>query len=668
MLLFKLTFFKDICAIRALEEIIGLLKVFFMCGLVGYMRMGESLSRNIELPILKSMTDVINFRGPDDEGHEIIGPCALGHRRLAIIDLEPRSAQPLSTVDKDLWIVFNGEIYNYLDIKAELIALGHAFHTESDTEVILASYRQWGVDMLEKFRGMFAFCIWDVKKERLFMARDRFGKKPLYYFRNESTLIFASEIKSLIRYPDFPRRINMQSIYDYLSYGYCVGESTAFAGVRRLLPGHFMLIEKDGRTTTHKYWELSEVNSSLGRRSRDSLAEELVERFDEALNYRLIADVPVGAFLSGGVDSSAVVARAAPLLNTKLKTFSVGFDIEGFDETVYAREVAERYETEHHSFMMDYNIIEELPKIIWHYGEPYADSSAIVTYTLAREVRKYVTVGITGDGGDEVLLGYSRYMRLRDTVEGIHKGTAKRDMNFKIGLDQTAPLMRDVYSRSMFKFRNEHLLWGAGDAILPYLMNQPSDALGLLLEESEYNTAVDRAARTDCNVYLPDDLLIKADIATMAHSLEGRSPFLDHNFADWAASIPQNKRIFKRHGAIQSKGLLKYAMEPYLPHGCMYRRKMGFSVPVAHWMKHELKDFLIQTLTSQKFKDRQFINHEFIKFMIHRHMNNIEDHGTRLWVLLCLELWCQTYIDADGSKPLNINVTGGSADLMREVA
>ncbi len=639
-----------------------------MCGLAGYMRLGGNLIRSEELPVLKSMTDAIVFRGPDDEGQEVVGPCAFGHRRLSIIDLDPRSAQPLSTADKTLWIVFNGEIYNYLDIKAELIALGHTFRTESDTEVILASYRQWGDGMLEKFRGMFAFCIWDTQKERLFMARDRFGKKPLYYYRNEDTLLFASEIKSLIRYPGFPRRANMQSIYDYLSYGYCVGKDTAFEGVHRLMPGHFMIVEKDGRTQTHKYWSLAEVNPAMGRRSRDSLAEELVEKFDEALQYRLIADVPVGAFLSGGVDSSAVVARAAPKMTSKLKTFSVGFDIEGFDETVYAREVAERYETEHHSFMMDYDIIEELPKIIWHYGEPYADSSAIVTYTLAREVRKHVTVGVTGDGGDEVLLGYSRYMKLRDSIDSIHKGTAGRDMSFKIGLDQTPPLMRDVYSRSMFKFRNEHMLWGAGDAMLPYLMNQPSDALGLLLEDADYNTAVDRAARTDCGLYLPDDLLIKADIATMAHSLEGRSPFLDHDFADWSASIPQNKRIFKRHGELQSKGLLKYAMEPYLPHGCMYRRKMGFSVPVAHWMKHELKDFLIQTLTSQKFKDRGFITPEFIDFMLHRHMNDIEDHGTRLWVLLCLELWCQTYIDADGFEPLNVQVTSSAASLMREVA
>ncbi len=634
-----------------------------MCGLAGYVRMGDDLSPERALPILKTMTDAIPFRGPDDEGQTVIGPCAMGHRRLAIIDLDSRSAQPMATTDEKLWIVFNGEIYNYMDIREELLELGHKFRTESDTEVILASWRQWGEACLQKFRGMFAFCLWDAEQDLLFMARDRFGKKPLFYYRDDDTLIFASEIKSMIRYPDFPRRINNRAVFDYLSFGYCVGETTAFEGVRRLMPGHYMVVRRDGTMHTKRYWALAEIDPAHAKRSRQDLAEELVHRFDGSLRYRLIADVPVGAFLSGGVDSSAVVARAAPQLSHRLKTFSVGFDIEGFDETMYARQVAERYETDHHSFIMDYDIIEELPKIIWHYGEPYSDSSAIVTYTLAREVRRHVTVGITGDGGDEVLLGYSRYMRLRDAVEAIDAGNPGRHHQFHVGLDQQLPEIRDIYSRSMFKFRNEHLIWGAGDAMLPYLLHQPSDAFGLLLEDAVASNAVDRVARTDCNVYLPDDLLVKADIATMAHSLEGRSPFLDHEFADWAASLPQNKRIFMRRGKLESKGLLKYAMEPYLPNGCMYRRKMGFSVPVAHWMKNELRNYLVDTLTSQTFKDRGFVTPEFVDFMIHRHMNDIEDHGTRLWVLLCLELWCQTYIDADGTKPLSINVVSQKPGL-----
>ena len=634
-----------------------------MCGLVGYLHFGGDLDFEREKSTLKSMTDVIVFRGPDAEGQIVAGPVAMGHRRLAIVDLDERSAQPMSSLDEDLWIVFNGEIYNFQDVRKELETLGHKFRTDGDTEVILASWRQWGEDCLLKFRGMFAFALWDKKQDLLFMARDRFGKKPFYYYRDDDNLIFGSEIKSIIRFPNFPRKINNQAVYDYLSFGYCVGETTAFDGIMRLMPGHYMVVKRDGSTRTKRYWALSEIDPAKGKQSKDELAEELLGKFDESLKYRLIADVPIGAFLSGGVDSSAVVARAAPQVSHKLKTFSVGFDIEGFDETMYAREVAERYETEHHSFIMDYDIIEELPKIIWHYGEPYSDSSAIVTYTLAREVRKHVTVGITGDGGDEVLLGYSRYMRLQEAVSALQKGAPGRHHQFRIGLDQKLPEVRDIYSRSMFKFRNEHMLWGAGDAMLPYLFNQPADSLGLLLEDAKRSNAVDRAARTDCNVYLPDDLLVKADIATMAHSLEGRSPFLDHEFADWAASLPQKSRIFRRKGSVQSKGLLKYAMEPYLPHGCMYRRKMGFSVPVAHWMKNELREFLIETLTSQRFRDRGFITPEFVDFMIERHMSEVEDHGTRLWVLLCLELWCQTYIDADGSKPLNVNVVSTKPDL-----
>ena len=629
-----------------------------MCGIAGFLAFDGELSRERAMPIITAMTDIVRYRGPDDEGHLVDGPIALGHRRLSIIDLDQRSAQPLSTTDGALSVVFNGEIYNYRDVRDELRAAGHGFRTESDTEVLLHAYREWGTEMVHRLRGMFAFGIWDHEARRLFLARDRFGKKPLFVYRDAEKLIFASEIKSILRYPDLPREINHQSVYDYLSFGYCIGEETAFSGISRVPPAHMMVVEADGTSRTERYWELAGIDPDMRKHSRDELAEQLIERFDEALRYRLVADVPVGAFLSGGVDSSAVVARMAPMMSHTLKTFSVGFDIEGFDETEYAREVAERYETEHHSFTMDYDLIDQLPKLIWHYGEPYADSSAIVTYALAREVRKHVTVGMTGDGGDEILLGYSRYQVFRDTVKDLDAGKTSFHHRYKIGLGQSLPLMRDHYARSMFKFRNEHMLWGAGEALLPYLFNQAADGFGTGLEGATVADALDRAARADCRVYLPDDLLVKADIATMANSLEGRSPFLDHVFADWAASLPQNKRVFWRKGKLQSKGLLKYALEPHLPHGCMYRKKMGFSVPVGHWMRNEIREFLIDTLTSERFFARGFVTREFTHHMIDRHMEGIENHGTRLWVLLCLEMWCQTFIDHDGSAPLDLDVTG----------
>lgn len=626
-----------------------------MCGLVGFIDLKSDVEANWGGHVLKKMCDRIRHRGPDGEGQTIIGPVGLGHRRLAIIDLNERSLQPMYSSDQRLCVAFNGEIYNFQELRKQLQELGCRFKTLSDTEVLLHGWRVWGQDLPQRLRGMFAFALWDSNHETLFIARDRFGKKPLYYYRDDDKLIFGSEIKSIIQWPDLPREVNNEAVHDYLNYGYCVGQHTAFKGIYRLMPAHCMVVEKGKVKAPRRYWTLASIDPAKSKMTRREARRELVERFDESLRLRLVADVPVGAFLSGGVDSSAVVARSAPQLPHRLKTFSVGFPIEGFDETAYAREVAKRYNTEHHSFIMDYDLIEELPKLIWYYGEPYSDSSAIVTYALSREVRRHVTVAVSGDGGDEVLLGYSRYFRFQDLVEEKRtKGTMSR--TFPVGPFETEPSMRDVYTRMISKFRDEHQMMGYGENLLPFIFTPAADRLGLGLENAESSDALDRVARVDCNVYLPDDLLIKADIATMANSLEGRSPFLDHEFADWCASLPQDLRVYKRKGSVQSKALLKHAMEPYLPHGCMYRRKMGFSVPVKHWMKTDLKAFMIETLTSKRFRDRGFVLPEFIDLMLERHMSDYEDHGTRLWGLLCLEIWCQTFIDADGARPLNLNV------------
>ncbi len=633
-----------------------------MCGITGALDLTGVLPAEVMAARVEAMASQIDHRGPDAKGLRVMGPCGLGHRRLAIIDLNPRASQPMSTADERLWVVFNGEIYNFLELRAELEGVGCVFRTTSDTEVLLHGWRVWGEAMVARLRGMFAFALWDDIEQSLILVRDRLGKKPLYYHAGGEAFLFASEIKSMLTWPGFERRVDLSAIHDYMTYHYCIGEQSAFVGVRKVPPAHYMVVRRGRPPRLERYWELAAIDPRNGARSHADLARELVERLDDAVACRMIADVPLGAFLSGGVDSSAVVARMATMSSQPVKTFSVGFDIAGFDETPFALQVAERYRTDHHAFMMDYDLVSELPRLIWHYGEPYADSSALVTFALAREIRRHVTVALTGDGGDEIFLGYSRYLRFKTFVERWRDGVRPR-LPYEPVLPGEATLLRDHYGRWIGSFREEHKQGGYGPALAEYLLTTSIDRLGLTLEKATADNAMDLAARVEVGGYLPDDLNVKADIATMAVALEGRSPFLDHQFADWAASLPQDRRVFERDGALETKALLKLAMEPYLPPEILYRRKQGFSVPVKHWMRFEIRDFMVETLTSQRFRERGLISPRYVAFLLERHLSEEEDHGTRLWSLLCLELWYQTFIDRRADGPLDINVVGETPDL-----
>jgi asparagine synthase (glutamine-hydrolysing) len=615
---------------------------------------------------LRRMIEEVVHRGPDDSGVRVIGHAGFAHRRLSIIDLNPRSAQPMQVLDGALWITFNGEIYNFQELRRELEAKGCVFRTNSDTEVILFGWRVWGVDLVTKLRGMFAFAIWDRDQETLLLARDRFGKKPLFFHNGPDCLLFASEIKSILEWPGFERRVDNAAIHDYLTFHYCIGRESAFAGIEKLPPAHYMLLRPGSTPQPVRYWRLASVDPANQERPTDELCHELIDRLDNAIRCRLISDVPLGAFLSGGVDSSAVVARIARMLSRPLETFSVGFAMEGFDETDYANRVAKRYGTVHRSFTMDHGLVEELPRLIWHYGEPYADSSALVTFGLAREVRKHVTVAITGDGGDEIFLGYSRYARFQQLVRQWRAGDRPKLPYESIFDFENRSQLRDHYARSISAFREEHKLNGYGSALAPYLFTSSHDRLGTVLEGATVDSAIDTLSRAEIDTYLPDDLLVKSDIATMAVSLEARSPFLDHELADWAASLPQNKRVFTRDGSLELKALLKKAVEPDVDADLLYRRKQGFSVPVARWMRQEIREFLIDTLTSMRFRQRELVHPRFIEFMMHRHFSDYEDHGTRLWTLLCMELWFQTFIDRRQSGPLTLDVTAAKSPVRVE--
>jgi asparagine synthase (glutamine-hydrolysing) len=640
-----------------------------VCGIAGFLAPGAPPADGVAR--LKRMAQWLAHRGPDGEGTFVSGKVGLAHRRLAVIDLTERAAQPMQTQDGQITCTFNGEIYNFQALRTELQALGHAFVSDSDTEVLLHGYRAWGRDLLPRLHGMFAFAIWDHQAETLFLARDRFGKKPLYFTWTGGDFVFASEQKALLTWPGFERRANLSAIHDYLSFKFTMGNATAFEGIEKLLPGHALLLTRahhaGHRPEATPFWQVppapSEPQAAAPACEAD-LQATLFEKFDNAIAKRLISDVPVGAFLSGGVDSTAVVARAAKMRSEPLKTFSAGFGHDGFDETEYAHRIATQFGTDHRSFTMDEGLAAELPDLVWNYSDPFADSSALITTALAREVRKHVTVALSGDGGDEVFLGYQRYKRFGQEVSkpshGLHANALDAHLRRLFG-----PIgAKDIYARSLVAFRDIHKEWGYGPALAPYLFSPSADRLPDVLEEAQAGTAVACAGLADMASYLPDDLMVKTDIASMACGLEARCPFLDHDLAEWAASLPEHVRVFERDGTLEMKGFLKRALEPQIDADILYRTKMGFRVPIARWLRGQLKDLAFDLLTSRSFQERGLFRPQFIDWMLEAHVSGREDHSTRLWALVVLELWFRTFIDRmpDGPIALPLAQTSGVLD------
>jgi len=635
-----------------------------MCGICGKISFGSTVNEGL----IRKMCDTLRHRGPDDEGvyigqSTVHGPrstVALGHRRLSIIDLSQAGHQPMSNEDQSIWIVFNGEIYNFPELRENLIKKGHRFKSRTDAETVLHLYEDKGIDCIKDLRGMFAFALWDERKGKLFLVRDRLGQKPLFYSVRNGSLTFASELKALLEDESISKDIDFGSIDDFLNYKYIPAPFTIFRGVNKLLPAHFLVWEK-GEVKTERYWGLD--YSKKLKLDEDEYCRRISDLLRESTKIRLISDVPLGAFLSGGIDSSAIVGVMAGLMDWPVKTFSIGFEEETFDETPYARIVAEKFSTEHKEFVVKADALAILPELITHFGEPYGDSSAIPTYYLAKMTREFVTVALNGDAGDESFGGYERYVanrmaeryRLplsvvgkaaRNLIKNIPESTQHKDManRMKRFLNSVALGREERYADFVSVFKRDDR---AG-----IYSNFASEEIKKINRENivrqEYgrsNTCdvIDSTLFVDLMTYMPGDLLPKVDITSMAHSLEARSPFLDHKFLEFSAGIPPHLKV----KGLTTKYILKKALKDTLPKQIVNRKKAGFGVPVAKWFKDELKDYVYDILMSDTCNKRGYFNRSHIKQILDLHSGGKINYGDSIWCLLNLELWHRAFIDKE---------------------
>ena len=627
-----------------------------MCGIAGIVR---NDGKQIDQDLLARMCEAIRHRGPDDDGFYINGSVGLGMRRLAIIDLKS-GKQPIHNHDRSSWIVFNGEIYNYLELRAKLEKLGHTFYTNSDTEAIVHAYDQFGVDCPKHLRGMFAFAIWNERTQELFLARDRVGKKPLLYAQVGKQLVFGSEFSALLLHPDISREVEPEALDYYLSFMCIPAPLTAYRAIRKLEPGHW-LRWRNGEIELQRYWQ-PDFTKKIAI-SEEEAGERTVEILREAVRVRLMSEVPLGAFLSGGVDSSAVVALMSQESREPVKTFSIGFEEQDFSEIHHARRIAEHVGADHHEFIVRPDALEVLPTLVEHYGEPYADSSAVPTYYVAKETRKHVTVALNGDGGDESFAGYERYVAMGITEKYRRVPSFLREAVIKetVNLIPTSPLKRtkvrsvqrmlnavalpkvDRYTRWMSVFNEETKQPLYSDFFRE--QTRSADATGILGEWFKRANGIgilDAMLLTDQMTYLPNDLLVKVDIATMAVSLEARSPFLDHEVIEFAASLPQDLKLRR----LTTKYLLKKVLRKFLPAENLNRGKMGFGVPIGHWFRGQMQAFLREVLLSEKASRRGLFKPETVRNLVELHTSGERDYSQQLWTLLMLELWFNRFIDS----------------------
>ncbi|MBK8809907.1 MAG: asparagine synthase (glutamine-hydrolyzing) [Acidobacteria bacterium] len=627
-----------------------------MCGIVGFV---NNNGRAADRSAVERMNTAIVHRGPDDDGFYVNENVALAMRRLAIIDLAG-GHQPMFNTDRSKVIVFNGEIYNFQELRADLEKLGDKFYTNSDTEAIVHLYDRYGADCISYLRGMFAFAIWDETDRSLFIARDRVGKKPLLYaHRPNGDLVFGSEFRALLEHPDVPRDVDYEAIDSYLTYLCVPAPQTAFAAIRKLEPGHW-LRWKDGKVETKRYW-LPDFSRKIKIDETEAI-EETTRILKEATRLRMISEVPLGAFLSGGVDSSAVVALMAQLSDRPVKTFSIGFEEQDFSELKYAKRVAEHVGAEYNEFIVRPNALEILPTLVEHYGEPYADPSAIPTYYVSKETRNFVTVALNGDGGDESFVGYERHvaMRFAEYYRRLPEFLRRKLIEPSLTSIPSSTNFRSKFVRFQRFLRaasmspsDRYVLWlstfdAAGKEEL-YSNDLRSKTIGSIphrffakyLDEPKGTGIVDTVLLTDLMNYLPNDLLVKVDIASMANSLEARSPFLDHKLIEFAASLPER---LKQRGT-ETKTLLKKVAARLVPRDVIYRQKMGFAIPIKYWLGNELNDYTREVLLSEKAGQRGLFDPNVVERLIDEQKSDIKDNSWKIWTLLMLELWFERFID-----------------------
>ncbi len=621
-----------------------------MCGISGILNFDAA--DPVDPSVISNMAGALAHRGPDDEGFFVDGQAGLGFRRLSIIDLAG-GAQPIFNEDRSAAIIFNGEIYNYRDLKCSLERAGHVFETRSDTETILHAYEQYGDDCVDHLRGMFSFAIWDRRQRRLLLARDRLGIKPLYYYRDQRFLAYASEIKALLEVPAIAREIDQDAFDQYLSLRYVPGPRTMFKNIFRLQPGH-MLTADQGGVRIRQYWDVTYPEP--GSRPIEQSVERFKEELDESVRLRLISEVPLGVFLSGGIDSSAILATASRLSGGRVKTFSVGYQIsrpedEESNELEYARLAAGAFAADHHEYRLSFRDFEDfVPGLVWHLDEPMADPSSIPLYFISRLAREHVTVILSGEGADEILGGYSIYRRMLE-IDKIARRVP--------GLSRLAPwLARLTPSENL-----GHYLRIAGQPLAAryrgVFRGLNADCLDRLVGEkrriesdrqlldvfAQHFKVVERASPlsqllyVDSKIWLPDDLLVKADKMTMANGLELRVPFLDHKLVEFAATLPDDQKLGREGG----KALLRRAMRGTLPERILKRPKKGFPVPIASWLRGPLRAFVRDNLLAQSGLD-QYVERKAVVRIIEEHEQGRHDRSQEVWTLMVFEFWRRRFI------------------------
>ncbi|WP_165423298.1 asparagine synthase (glutamine-hydrolyzing) [Ktedonosporobacter rubrisoli] len=616
-----------------------------MCGIAGFI--DQQYSQDHAEQLIDAMCKVIRHRGPDDQGTWVDNGVALGMRRLSIIDVAG-GQQPIYNEDHSVLVVFNGEIYNYQELKKSLQELGHSFSTNSDTEVIVHAYEEYGDDCPRYLRGMFVFALWDKKRQRLLAARDRFGKKPFNYYWDGERFIFGSEIKSILE-ANIPRQINHIALDEYLVYSYVPAPHTLFKDVMKLPPAHILIYEK-GKITTRRYWDLTFDPTCYDDEA--TAIERTYELLRDAVQVRLMSEVPLGAFLSGGVDSSIVVGLMSQMISQPVKTFSIGFEEDDFSELPHARRVADYFGTDHHEFFVKPDLISVLPQLAWAYDEPFGDSSMLPTYYVSKLAREHVTVVLTGDGGDEIFGGYDHYEReykisrippaIRQMLayasllipNGMRGKKRFGSMNLDLATRCTRILSRFPENTRPAMYTADHFAYVA--------KHEPFDQHIKLFREVPHLDILSQMQYVDVHSYLCDDILVKVDKATMLNSLEARSPLLDHRLAEYVASLQPSLRI--HDGSL--KYLLKRVAKGLLPNDILTRPKQGFGVPIKHWFRNQLTDYAREMLDNPRAHQRGIFNPDFIRGLLAEHANTkLVNHSSAIWSLLCLELWLQVYMD-----------------------